>query len=449
MVALRVVMAAPAGAATVTEFPLPSPNSSPGGIVEGPDGALWFTEQGTARIGRMTTGGSVTEYPLSNPGASPRAITVGRDGALWFTEESFAATSIGRITKDGTLTEFPLSNANVEAPSIVAGPDGALWFTESCPLFTGATQCPNGRIGRMTTSGKVSEVALPTANSSPEAIAVGRDGALWFTEVQCEMLQDSRIFCLRGKLGRVTTAGVITEFRLPRGSDGDPIFAPAGIAAGRDGALWFGLNACEVLEGGVECSDPRIGRITTGGDMSGFRLTGAKSGEPGVITAGPDGALWFAEKVFGGDFGSFGIGRITTRGAVTEFPVPTTESTLGAFQGIKGITAGPDNAVWFTETRAGKIGRITTPAPRLSLKVAPRTGCTSSAVKARVVVTGGAKPARVTLSLDGRRLARTTARSLRVRLPVRGLRSGAHTFKAVAVDKAGVRAVVTRTFRRC
>ena len=44
---------------------------------------------------------------------------------------------------------------------------------------------------------------------------------------------------------------------------------------------------------------------------------------PGAITAGPDGALWFT----GDNIGSNGvnglIGRITTAGAITEFPIPT------------------------------------------------------------------------------------------------------------------------------
>src|SRR5262245_28786210 len=37
--------AAPAGV-EITEFPLPAPDSLPGGITVGPDGALWFYESG-------------------------------------------------------------------------------------------------------------------------------------------------------------------------------------------------------------------------------------------------------------------------------------------------------------------------------------------------------------------------------------------------------------------
>jgi streptogramin lyase len=76
-----------------------------------------------------------------------------------------------------------------------------------------------------------------------------------------------------------------------------------------------------------------------------FSIPTAKSG-PFGITAGPDGALWFAEN------NANKIGRITVAGVVTEFPIPTANSAPS------GITTGPDGALWFTENGANKIGRL-------------------------------------------------------------------------------------------
>src|ERR1019366_3520028 len=53
-----------------------------------------------SNIGRITTSGSVTEYPVAAPNSS---ITTGPDGALWFTE--FGGNKIGRITIGGAVTE--------------------------------------------------------------------------------------------------------------------------------------------------------------------------------------------------------------------------------------------------------------------------------------------------------------------------------------------------------
>src|SRR5262245_25955185 len=55
--------------------------SSPAGIAAGPDGAMWFTNEGNNSIGRITTGGTVTNY--SDPSVSvPHAIAAGPDGAM-------------------------------------------------------------------------------------------------------------------------------------------------------------------------------------------------------------------------------------------------------------------------------------------------------------------------------------------------------------------------------
>src|SRR6266567_1171871 len=69
---------------------------------------------------------------------------------------------------------------------------------------------------------------------------------------------------------------------------------------------------------------------------------------PRGITAGPDGNLWFTE------YSGNNIGRITPAGVVTgEFSIPT------GYSRPFGITAGPDGNLWFTEFNGNNIGRIT------------------------------------------------------------------------------------------
>src|SRR5207244_8505500 len=80
---------------------------------------------------------------------------------------------------------FPISTAGSGALRIAAGPDGALWFT----AFDGQV----GRIGRITTAGAITELPTPTPNSWPLGIAAGANGTLWFTE------------SATNQVGRVTT----------------------------------------------------------------------------------------------------------------------------------------------------------------------------------------------------------------------------------------------------
>jgi virginiamycin B lyase len=313
-----------AGAQNITEFPVPTPASEPNGIVAGPDGALWFTEYNANKVGRITTAGTINEFGIPTSASFPVYITAGPDGALWFTESS--GNKIGRMTTSGTITEFTIPTPASQPAGIAAGPDGALWFTE----------ISGNKIGRITTSGAVSEFAIPTSGSHPIAIAAGPDGALWFAENGSAIPNQPVIV---GKIGRITTAGAVTEVPVPALSG--PLAGPTSIVAGPDGALWFGAAS---NTGNSLVSS--INRISTSGVISPHPV----SGIPLDIAAGPDGAVWFT--LHNPDM----VGRIATSATTTQFTIPTPGGNPA------GIAAGPDGALWFTEFNANKIGRITTPA---------------------------------------------------------------------------------------
>src|SRR5260221_1924411 len=96
-------------AASITESPVPTAKSSPSGITAGLDGNLWFTENGSNKIGRISPSGSITEYPVPTAQSVPVGIAAGPDGNLWFTESD--GNKIGRISPSGTISEFPVPTA--------------------------------------------------------------------------------------------------------------------------------------------------------------------------------------------------------------------------------------------------------------------------------------------------------------------------------------------------
>jgi virginiamycin B lyase len=83
-------------AGIITEYPVPTPNSEPGAIAVGSDGALWFTEHAGCKVGRIDLEGAITEYLVPTPACATMVIAPGPDGALWFTE--YYGNKIGRIT---------------------------------------------------------------------------------------------------------------------------------------------------------------------------------------------------------------------------------------------------------------------------------------------------------------------------------------------------------------
>jgi virginiamycin B lyase len=314
---------------TITEYPIPSFDSFPPGIVAGPDGALWFTELNGNQIGRIPTTATpanpqITEFMLPYPDSQPIEIAAGPDGALWFTEQT--GNKIGRIPTNATpanpqISEYKLPSPGSQPAGIAAGPDGALWFTEQ----TG------NKIGRIPTtatptSPQITEYTITTDASQPFGIATGPDEALWFTEQA------------GNKIGRITPeTHAFSEYPISI-----PLSQPFGIAAGPDRALWFTAVG-------------NIGRITVGSNptITEYPIpTPTPSALPDGIAAGPDRAMWFTVEGSGNS-----IGRITTDSShtVTEYPVPTAASN--PFW----IAAGPDLAMWFTESLGNKIGRITVP----------------------------------------------------------------------------------------
>ena len=73
------------------------------------------------------------------------------------------------------------------------------------------------QIGRITTAGLFTEYTVPTASAGPFVIESGSAGLLWFTERNA------------GKLASITTGGRITEYAVPGPSDIEPSgIAPSG-----------------------------------------------------------------------------------------------------------------------------------------------------------------------------------------------------------------------------
>jgi streptogramin lyase len=274
------------------------------GVTAGPDGNLWFTDYEADVIGRITPAGVITTF--KNPAQDLQGalgITAGPDGNVWFTDEE--ADLIGRITPVGTITTFEDPQEKVEGPlDITTGPDGNLWFTN------GTNDAPS--IGRITPTGTITTFDHPDLEN-PVGIAAGPDGNVWFTDTS-------------GLIGRITPAGTITTFDDPQ------VGEPTDVVAGPDGNLWF-----------TSFGDDRIGRITPAGTITTFTDPGGDLFHPETITAAADGNLWFTNR------GSNDIGRITTSGAITIFP-----ASAGA-TGV--IAAGPDDEVWFAD-QAGTVNRV-------------------------------------------------------------------------------------------
>lgn len=76
-------------------------------------------------IGEETTAGVIQQFPV---GVVSWRITPGPDGNLWFAENE--SSGVGRITPTGTAKSFPVPTQNSNVNGIALGPNGTVWFTE-------------------------------------------------------------------------------------------------------------------------------------------------------------------------------------------------------------------------------------------------------------------------------------------------------------------------------
>jgi len=111
-----------------------------------------------------------------------------------------------------------------------------------------------------------------------------------------------------------------------------------GIKVGPDGALWF-----------VETTAQQIGRISTGGVVTEFPLEeGGIAEAQGFIAVGPDGALWFNMD------DANQLGRITPTGEITQINLPDGLSP------IRELVTGSDGALWVTSRGMSAIVKLAT-----------------------------------------------------------------------------------------
>ena len=213
-------------------------------------------------------------------------------------------------------TDFVVPPGRLASPvSMTEGPDHNLWFTEGVGL----------KIGRITDAGVITEFPISGAQGLC-GITTGPDGNIWFTDE------------LAGTISHISTSGTgLVTYSLPTGAE------PQGIATGPDGNLWFVDQYVNPLQ---PANGFRIGSISVSGTVTEY-FTGVNPGpfnpigfNPAQITKGPDGNLWFTNSQASG-VGLNIVGKITMAGAITIYNTGDTPIA---------ITSGPDGNLWVTES---------------------------------------------------------------------------------------------------
>ena len=337
------------GFGCVTYYPLPSSSAQPNGITAGPDGNVWFTEgtvSGNGKVGRIEpSSGAITEFSAGLPTSDYYGIISGPNDSLWFA--GYDCGCLGSITTSGTISTVAIDafkwGGRLYSPSLVgvAQNGSSVWFTNSATNSVGwynPSSNAQQQIGLA-----YGQSGTYYVNTPDWSIVTGPDGALW--TVGEDLSEVDRVSPIDGSYKTIM---------LQSGGTG---YTANAITSGPDGNLWIGGSVS--LSSGYTAF---VGRLSTSGaSFTPYLVDAGSPYEPesaSAITTGSDGNLYFLEELNGR---ITDIGKATTSGTVTIYPVPADSHGPGGYGGgeFSSITYGSDGNLWFTDCVGGSIGRFT------------------------------------------------------------------------------------------
>jgi virginiamycin B lyase len=156
----------------VETFDVPS-RSHPHDVAPAADGGVWYTAQGTGRLGWLDpSSGEVQEISLG-AGSSPHGVIVGPDDAPWIADSGLnAILRVDPATE--VVTRYPLpsqaSGANLNTAAFDR--DGKLWFTGQA-----------GWYGRLDPASEVVEVWEAPRGRGPYGITATPAGDIYYASL--------------------------------------------------------------------------------------------------------------------------------------------------------------------------------------------------------------------------------------------------------------------------
>jgi streptogramin lyase len=375
-----IVAATGAGALTAYATPGGQGPGTSGKLVLGNDGNVWFPDG--SKIAKMTPGGVFTEYPA--PATLFGDVVAASNGKIWFDLQTGSTNfAVGFVDPaNGKVTTFPVSSAFCTTLSgLVEGPDHRIYvdcINQFPRLFLTYYLVGFASDG--------SQTAFPDVPGAG-AMTRGPDGAVWFeTAAAPDSPPDTHLLARFDPL-----SSTIGTYQAPFAGGLGPVNS---IAAGPDGNVWaleqggspgidvYILNELSVSPSSLGLKSGQSATLKA--FYTGAKALSATSTNTTVVTVAPGSKTrtWVATAHSVGTativvadtiHNSFNV-QVTVTAAtqaresrsgmrVRAFPalswkqyaaqVPTPSALVG-------IVAGPDGALWYTESRDGLLVRMTT-----------------------------------------------------------------------------------------
>lgn len=226
--------------------------------------AMWLALEGSApEIGQVEAGGTELKDAELLPAGNELAQAV-TDGAGDLLVAETGGEPEVALAKPGEPLKPLALLPGAEPVALAAGAEGGVWVADAA------------QPGVKLIDAKGEEVIDKPLAEAPDSIAVGSEGAAWFSRDGTEPA-----------IEQIPLAGEAAIYRLEEPED-----APGAVVSAPDGNIWFAL---------ADGLTPAIGRITAGGAVTRFEagLGGVQSYGP-TIAVGADRRLWLGAQTAAG-----------------------------------------------------------------------------------------------------------------------------------------------------
>lgn len=304
----------------IREYVIPDTTAFPNDLAIAADGAVWYTDRFTSRIGHLNPEtGEIRQYETPTPGSAPYGITIADDGSVWYAGSR--AGALGRL--DPATGEIAEHRVGDGGPHGVVAVGPRIWFTMR-------RSGGYGWLDRETHETRIFDFQEPEGHApqdrGPYALVAAPGHALWFTAMG------------NAALFRVDTRdGSLRRYDL--GTRG----WPRRLAIGGNGGVWYG-----------NFPGSRLGRLVPRtGEVEEIQLV-KRPAEPYGIAVAPDGRVWFNEARNGR---MLGYDPATDEFRALAIPTPGAIVRGMAVDAVRG-------RIWLPLSGTHRIGRIDLPGRR-------------------------------------------------------------------------------------
>jgi virginiamycin B lyase len=136
-------------------------------FVKDKGGNIWFISNDSNLVGEIKSENIIFPFTLPT-NINPQGIAIDNSN-IWITTDN---NQILKIDQEGKIATYQVPTPDSWPTKIILGKNNTLWFLEQ----------KGNKLANITLDGTIKEYKIPTVNSTPQDLTIDESGNIWFTE---------------------------------------------------------------------------------------------------------------------------------------------------------------------------------------------------------------------------------------------------------------------------